>query len=222
MLVVPAIVFALVAAPQVVRASWARGHLTLSTRTLWHVALVGLGYYPNPYGLAAQDGVIFKLTKDKYGVEFRSEDYARHDAAAKQEYLAIWKKDRAFVIRSFFGRLRESLAGSTQTSVLSFLFVSNLTYRLLCVVGFVAMIARGGDRRLLAIAAGGSYLIYVVVTCIFYFVGLAYDNVTEVTLFILFMGLFDAALFAAARLTRRLPGVPAWAVERVSAGAATH
>ena len=50
------------------------------------------------------------------------------------------------------------------------------------------MVLSGGDRRVLAIAAGGTYVIYVVLTCIFYFVGLAYENVSEVTRFILFMG----------------------------------
>ena len=34
---------------------------------------------------------------------------------------------------------------------------------------------------MLAIAAGGTYVIYVVLTCAFYFVGLAYENVSEVT-----------------------------------------
>ena len=33
----------------------ARGQLTFTTRAVWHVALVGLGYYPNPYGLEAKD-----------------------------------------------------------------------------------------------------------------------------------------------------------------------
>ena len=65
------VLFAVIAAPQVIRSSRARGHLTFSTRAVWHVALVGLGYYPNPYGLEAKDGVIFKLTKEKYGVDFR-------------------------------------------------------------------------------------------------------------------------------------------------------
>ncbi len=37
------------------------------------------------------------------------------------------------------------------------------------------------------------YAIYVVLTCVFYYVGLAYDNVPEVTLFVLFMGGIEAA-----------------------------
>jgi hypothetical protein len=192
-LVVPLVLFCVIAAPQVGRASYARGHLTLSTRSVWHVALVGLGYYPNPYGLQAQDAVIFKLTKDKYGVEFRSEDYEVHDQAARREYLAIWKKDPGFVIRSFSGRLGESIAGRTQTSVRAYRFVTNVQYLILCVTGFVVMVMQGGERRLLAIAAAGTYVIYVVLTCVFYFVGLAYDNVSQVTLFVLMMGGCDAA-----------------------------
>jgi len=200
-------VFAVIAAPQVIRASRARGHLTLSTRSVWHVALVGLGYYPNPYGLERNDGVIFKLTKDKYGVEFRLEDYGVHDQAARQEFFSIWNQDRGFVIRSFLGRLGESLRGQTVTSVLSFLFMSNGSYRILCVLGLAAMIVRGGDRRLLGMAAAGAYVIYVVLTCCFYFVGLAYENVSEVALFVTFMGGLESVLYMVSRFTTRLVAI---------------
>ena len=120
-----------------------------------------------------------------------------HDQAAKKEFLSIWSNDRGFIIRSFAGRLRESLAGSAKSDVLSFLFFNNLTYRLLALAGFVAMILRGGDKRLLALPPAALYLIYVVLTCVFYFVGLAYDSVTEVTLLFLFMGGLEAVLSAA-------------------------
>jgi hypothetical protein len=208
-LVAALLLFALVAAPAVLRASRARGQLTFTTRSVWHVALVGLGYYPNPYGLEAKDGTIFELTRQKYGVTFRSEDYFVHDQAAKKEFFEIWRKDRAFIIRSFLGRLKESVLGTTQTSVLSFLFVSNRMYRLLCLIGFVAMVVRGGDRRLLAIAAAGMYAAYVGLTSAFYFVGLAYANVSEVTLFVLFMGAIDALVFAVVHVARRLEVVRA-------------
>jgi hypothetical protein len=194
---IPVAVFAVVAAPQVVRSSLARGQLTFTTRAVWHVALVGLGYYPNPYGFEAKDGTIFELTRQKYGVAFRSEDYWNHDQAAKKEYFLTLKKDPRFVIRSFIGRLTESVAGSTQTSVLSFLFVSNLTYRVLCLLGLAAMVARGGERRIVGVAAAGTYVIYVVLTSLFYFVGLAYANVSEVTLFVLFVGGIDSVLAVA-------------------------
>ena len=68
--------FAILATPQVVRSSLARGHLTLTTRAVWHVALVGLGYYPNPYGLEANDEA--DLQADQGQVRRRlsaSEDY---------------------------------------------------------------------------------------------------------------------------------------------------
>jgi hypothetical protein len=204
-LIAPMIVFAVVAAPQVVRSSLARGQLTFTTRSVWHVALVGLGYYSNSYGLEPKDGTIFELTRQKYGVTFRSEDYWVHDQAAKREFFAILRKDPGFVVRSFLGRLKESVAGSTQTSVLSFLFVSNVMYRILCLLGLTAMLIRGGDRRLLGIAAAGTYVIYVLLTCVFYFVGLAYDNVSEVTLFVLFMGGFDSVLYFGRRALGRLP-----------------
>jgi hypothetical protein len=165
--------------------------------------MVGLGYYPNPYGLAPRDESIFKLTKDKYGVEFRSEDYYAHDQAAKKEFLSIWEKDRRFVIRSFWGRLKASVLGRTDTSMPSFLFLPNPGYRLACLAGFAAMILRGGDRRLLAFAAGGSYAIYVVLTSAFFYVGLAYSNVSEVTLLVLLVGGIEAALYAATRLVNR-------------------
>jgi hypothetical protein len=197
---VPALVlFAIIAAPAVVRSSRARGTLTFTTRAVWHVALVGLGYYPNPYGLEAKDGTIFELTRQKYGVAFRSEDYWVHDQAAKKEFFSIWQKDKAFVIRSFAGRLKESVLGTTQTSVLSFIFLTNLTYRIVCLLGFVVMVIRGGDRRILGVAAAGTHVIYVVLTCVFYFVGLAYENVSEVTRFVLFMGAIDSAVYFAWR-----------------------
>ncbi len=196
-LLIPMLAFAVVATPQVVRSSRARGTLTFTTRAAWHVALVGLGYYPNPYGLEDRDEVVFQLTQRKYGVTYNQQDYFVHDQAARKEFLSIWSNDRGFIIRSFAGRLRESLAGSAKSDVLSFLFFNNLTYRLLALAGFVAMILRGADKRLLACAAGGVYLIYVVLTCVFYFVGLAYDSVTEVTLLFLFMGGLEAVLYAA-------------------------
>jgi hypothetical protein len=202
---VPAlVVFAIIATPAVIRSSRARGTLTFTTRAVWHVALVGLGYYPNPYGLEAKDGTIFELTRQKYGVTFRSEDYWVHDQAAKKEFFAIWQKDKAFVIRSFAGRLKESLLGTTQTSVLSFIFLSNLTYRVVCLLGFAAMFIRGGDRRTLAVATAGTHVIYVVLTSVFYFVGLAYENVSEVTRFILFMGAIDSLIYFAWRAFDRL------------------
>jgi hypothetical protein len=202
----PAVVaFAILAAPAVIRASYARGTLTFTTRAVWHVALVGLGYYPNPYGLEANDGAIFELTRRKYGVEFRQEDYWVHDQAAKKEFLDIWHRDRGFVIRSFFGRLTESTLGTTSTSVLSFLFLSNVTYRILCLLGLVAMVVRGGERRLLGVAAAGMYIIYVSLTSAFYFVGLAYANVSEATLFVLFIGLIDTVMLWIRRLAAHIP-----------------
>jgi hypothetical protein len=202
-LVVAVVLFALIAVPLVVRSSRARGRLTFTTRAVWHVALVGLGYYPNPYGLAASDGTIFELTRRKYGIAFRSEDYILHEQAAKTEFFSIWQKDKAFVIRSFAGRLKESLLGTTQTSVLSFIFLSNLTYRLVCLLGFVGMVARGGDRRVLAVAAAGTHVIYVLLTCVFYFVGLAYESVSEVTRFVLFIGAMDCAVYVCGRVLAR-------------------
>ena len=97
------------------------------------------------------------------------------------------------------------MAGSTKTSVLSFLFVSNVMYRVWCLLGLTLMLIRGGDRRVLGVAAAGTYGIYVVLTCLFYFVGLAYDNVSQVTLFILFMGLFDSVLYYGWRALNRFP-----------------
>jgi hypothetical protein len=222
-LAIPLIAFAIVAAPQVLRSSLLRGQLTFTTRSVWHVALVGLGYYPNQYGLEAKDGTIFELTRQKYGITFKTEDYIAHDRAARQEFFEIWGKDPRFVIRSFFGRLKESVASSTATSVLSFLFVSNITYRILCLLGLAAMVVRGGDRRLLAVAAAGTYVIYVGLTSVFYFVGLAYDNVSEVTLFVMFMGLFDSMLYLGQRAYARFPTLgilaPAASHDKVPSGA---
>src|SRR3954452_22855927 len=108
------------------------------------------------------------------------------------------------MIRSFVGRLKESLLGTTQTSVLSFIFLTNPGYRMLCVLGFVAMVLRGGERRVLAIATAGTHVIYVVLTCVFYFVGLAYENVSEVTRFVLFIGAIDCVIYVGRRAFVRL------------------
>jgi hypothetical protein len=200
-LLIPIVVFAIVAAPQVVRASLARGRVTFTTRTVWHVALVGLGFYPNAYGLSLRDEVVFDLTRDKYGVVFKYEDFNAHDEAAKKEWLSIWRKDRAFIVRSFIGRLTASVTANAPTMVRSFELVPNLGYRIACLLGLGLMIVRGGERRVLGVAASGTYAIYVVLTCLFYFVGLAYDNVPEVMLFVLLVGGIDTAL----DLVRRSP-----------------
>ena len=81
--------------------------------------------------------------------------------------------------------------------------VPNVGYRLACLLGFVAMLLRGGDKRLLGVAAAGTYLIYVVLTCLFYFVGLAYDNVPEVALLVLFLGGIEAVLHVTRSAVRR-------------------
>jgi hypothetical protein len=191
---VPAmVVFAVLAAPQVLRSSVARGHFALSTRASWHVALVGLGYYPNAYGLEARDGAILRLTQEKYGTVFRPQDYGAQDVAARKEYLAILRKDPGFVVGSFLGRLWESLLGVTQTNMREpFPFLPGPAYRALCAAGLVLMFLAGGERRLLALAAAGTFLTYVSLTSLFYFVGGAYDNVSQACLFLLLIGLFEA------------------------------
>jgi hypothetical protein len=190
-------VFAIVAAPQALRSSLARGTPSLTTRAAWHVAVVGLGYYPNAYGFEATDEYVFGRIRDKYGDVLRTEDYGAHDAGAKQEYLAILRRDPGFVVRSFVGRLVESTLGTTVTSGDAYLGVPNPLHRLLCLLGLVAMHRRGGARRLLGWTAAAFFTTYVGLTSAFYFVGLAYDNVSQVSLFVLMMGLLEAVTNAA-------------------------
>jgi hypothetical protein len=186
---VPAVVaFCLIVAPQVARSSVARGGPTLSTRAVWHVALVGLGYYPNPYGLEPTDESVFKLTREKYGIEFRSEDYYVHDQAARQEFFAILRSNPRFVVTSIFGRLKESVMGTTKDSQPSYVGFPNGLYRLLCLGGLLMMLARGGDARVLGLLVLGMYAIYVTATCAFFFVGVAYDNVSQVMMFVALLG----------------------------------
>jgi hypothetical protein len=156
------------------------------------VAVVGLGYYPNAYGFQPNDESVFRLTREKYGVVFRMDDYGPQDEAAKKEYLAVLRKDPGFVVRSFLGRLRESLLGTTTTSLSPFPGLTNPVYPILCLAGLVLMVQRGGKRRTLGLAAAGVYVIYVALTSLFYFVGLAYDSVSQVALFVLMMGLLDS------------------------------
>jgi hypothetical protein len=187
------VVFALIAAPQVVRSSLARGGPTLSTRVAWHTALEGLGYYPNPYGLQATDEFVFALVRDKYGVRAKTEDYGAHDEAAKREYLSIFRRDPAFVLRSFISRFTESLLGVTATSSPRPMpGVPNALFRALAACGLLVMVRAGGPRRAVALLAFGLFLVYVLVTSLFYFVGFVYDNVPQVALITLLLGLFDA------------------------------
>jgi hypothetical protein len=81
-----------------------------------------------------------------------------------------------------------------------------VTYRVLCGLGLALMIARGADRRLLGVTAAGTYLIYVGLTCIFYYVGLAYANVSEAMLFVLFVGLLDSVLYYSPHAYARMAG----------------
>jgi hypothetical protein len=55
------------------------------------------------------------------------------------------------------------------------------------------MVLEGGEQRLLGLAAAGFYLIYVFVTCLFYFVGVAYDSVSQASLLFLVVGLVHSA-----------------------------
>lgn len=199
------VVFAILATPQLVRSSVARGYPALSTRATWHVALVGLGYYPNAHGFDGRDESVFRLMQQRYGVSDRLDDYGPEDRAARGVYLDILRRDPAFVLRSFLGRLWESLSGTTIDSMAPYLGVPQAAYRAACLAGLVLMIRRGGDRRLVGVAAAGAFLLYTGVTSLFYFVGLAYDNVSQVGLFVLFVGLLDSVL---GRFARPGPGAP--------------
>jgi hypothetical protein len=211
-LLAPIVAFAIVAAPQVVRSSVARGQLTFTTRAVWHVALVGLGYYPNRYGLDGKDESVFELTRQKYGVPFKYEDYFAHDQAAKQEWFSMWRNDRGFVIRSFFARLKGSITGSPTTTVRSFPSVSNAAYRFACLMSLLAMILRGGEKRLLGVAAAGVYLINVSLTCVFYIVTVAYQGAVEVALLMVFIGGLEAAFHVITRLTGTVGSLPRLAI----------
>jgi hypothetical protein len=198
------VVFALIAAPQVARSSLARGSPALSTRTAWHSALVGLGYYPNSYGLQANDESVFARVRERYGVSAKTEDYGAHDEAAKQEYLSILRRDPAFVLRSFLGRLGESLLGVTATSSPRPMpGVPNALFRALAACGLLVMTLAGGPRRAVALLAFGLFFVYVLVTSLFYFVGLAYDNVPQVAFITLLVGLFDSLRQRAGALAGR-------------------
>jgi hypothetical protein len=191
-------IFAVLAAPQVWRSSRARGQFSLSTRATWHVALVGLGYHPNAYGLQANDESVFRRTREKYGVVFPMNDYAAQDAAARLEYLAILRKDPAFVVRSFFGRLWDSVLGIAPDNGHVYPGLPNPLHRALCLLGLVSMHRSGGARRFLGWSAFALWASYVGLTCLFYFVGAAYDNVPQACLLFLLIGLVEAMTGVAA------------------------
>jgi hypothetical protein len=192
---VPALVaFCVLAVPQAARSSIARGQPALSTRATWHVAVVGLGYYPNAHGLDARDESVFLAMQRNHGVSDRLDDYGPEDRAAREVYMGILRSDPGFVIRSFLGRLWESLSGTTRDSMAPYLGMPQAVHRLSCLAGLVLMLRAGGERRLLGLAAGGMFLLYVGLTSVFYFVGLAYDNVSQASLLVLFVGFLDALL----------------------------
>ena len=193
-IIVPLCVFGALAVPQVVRSSVARGTLALSTRAVWHVAMVGLGYLPNRYGLEPRDESVFQMTHERYGVEYREDDYFAHDQAAKQLFLEFLRDDPRFVLKSFSRRLTDSVLGSARTGVLSYWRVNNLAYRLLALAGLIAMFAVGGELRVLAGAVAGIYVIYVILTCAFFFVAPLYDNVPETTLLVCVIGGIESAI----------------------------
>ena len=96
------VIFAVIAAPQVIRASRARGHLDVLDAS-------GLARGPGRSRLLSEPirpgterrGDFQADQGQKYGVDFRVEDYWVHDQAAKKEFFAIWNKDKRFVIGRF-------------------------------------------------------------------------------------------------------------------------
>lgn len=180
-LVVGLLAFGLLVAPHVYRASTARGGLALSTRASWHVALVGLGAYPNPYGIEDGDDWAFMLSRQKHGVPFVYNDYGRHDAALRADYIALLRSDPAFVLDSWSRRLIVGLLAAWVASghwPLGWVLA-------LAVLGSAVLLSAGGARRGLGIGATGLYVLSSLLTSVTYYVQGNYFGVQAAALVVL-------------------------------------
>jgi hypothetical protein len=198
--------FLIVAGPSVYRASRAEGHLATSARMLWHTAHQGLGRYPNPFGIEDDDLYQFDLAKAEYGVEYNYCSYRRQDDAMRDHYKKIWRADPWFVVRSVSSRVYDNLfwhaaaPGSSQS-------FWNWGLPGLAFIGGIWLFLRGGERRLVAIAAAALFLVACGAIGFVYYINDNYANITQIFLIVLAAG---AADFVAAL-------APAWKRPRLRA-----
>jgi hypothetical protein len=198
----------------IVRASKLLGHFAITTRQSWSAAFEALGKDPNIYGLENDDQYLFDVAREKYGAVDDNCQGTKRDAALKQEYLDIWRKDPDFIIHSIANRMYLGFLknGARQQDD------ADRNALWLAIIGCGWLTLRGGARRWLAIPAAALFVVSTASVCLVYFVTPHYNGVSQVCLVLLGAGTFDLVAYflprgwsfrrwwrhvrAAARLTR--------------------
>ena len=208
------VVVLLCASYPIVRATRLLGYPTVTTRQSWSAAFEALGKDPNPYGLENDDQYLFDVAREKYGAVDDNCQGWKRDAALKKEYAEIWRKDRAFVIRSIANRMylgflsngaRQDDAGDRNALILA-------------ILGCGWMVLRGGSRRWLAIPTAALFVVSTASICLVYFMTAHYNGVSQACLVLLAAGTFDLIGYFLPRSIRFAPvkrrGRAAWRLMR--------
>lgn len=171
----------------IVRASRLLGHFAVTTRQSWSAAFEALGKDPNIYGLENDDQYLFDVAREKYGAVDDNCQGTKRDAALKQEYLDVWRKDPAFVRHSIANRMYLGFLsnGARQNDE------ADRNALILALIGCGWLILRGGSRRWLAIPAASLFVVSTASICLVYFVTAHYNGVSQVCLCLLGAGSFD-------------------------------
>ena len=194
--------FVVIASPTFYRASRADGHFAASSRMLWHTAHQGLGRFPNPFGIEDDDAYQFDLAKAEYGVDYNYCSYRQQDEAMRDHYHKVWREDPVFVMRSVSSRVFENVF---RNAAVPNAFPRLWNWGLLAVafLGGIWLFIRGGERRIVAIAAAAVFVIACGAVGFVYYVNGNYANVTQVCLVVLAAGAGD--FIAALRPANRRP-----------------
>jgi hypothetical protein len=171
----------------IIRASRLVGHPAVTTRQSWSAAFEALGKDPNVYGLENDDQYLFDVAREKYAAVDNNCQGTKRDAALKEEYLKIWRKDPAFIKRSIANRMYLGFFsnGARQDDQ------ADRTALILALVGCGWMLLRGGSRRWLALSAAALFVVSTASVCLVYFVTGHYNGVSQVCLVLLAAGTFD-------------------------------
>jgi hypothetical protein len=198
---ITAVVLLVCASYPIVRASRLLGHPAMTTRQSWSAAFEALGKDPNPYGLENDDQYLFDVAREKYGAVDNNCQGWKRDAALKKEYQEIWRKDRAFIIRSIANRMYLGFLsnGARQDDV------GDRNALILAILGCGWMVLRGGARRWLAIPTAALFVVSTASICLVYFMTAHYNGVSQVCLALLAAGTFDLIGYFLPRSIRFAP-----------------
>jgi hypothetical protein len=198
---ITAVTLAICATYPIVRASKLLGHFAVTTRQSWSAAFEALGKNPNPYGFENDDQYLFDLAREKYGAVDNNCQGTKRDAALKQEYLDIWRKDPDFVRRSIANRMYLGFFanGARQDDE------ADRNALALALIGSAWLVFRGGSRRWLALPAAALFVVSTASVCLVYFVTGHYNGVSQVCLILLAAGTFDLVAYFIPRHFRVAP-----------------